>query len=99
MRDPSEGWSWVTGESWSFTAWGVGEPNDALGAADETFLHFDNVLDTPIPGRMWNDYQNAGGTPVTAFIVEFNTPAPGPLLISTILIGGSVFCRRHQRRE
>jgi len=32
------GWAWVSGEPWSFTAWGPGEPNDYV--AGESFLEF-----------------------------------------------------------
>lgn len=29
--DPAAGWRWVTGESWSYTNWGPGEPNNVAG--------------------------------------------------------------------
>lgn len=77
LSDPAAGWHWVTGEPWSYTNWGVGEPNDALGTADETLLHFDNLLDQPQPSPRWNDYRNHGGTAIIAYIVEFPVPAPG----------------------
>lgn len=44
-QEPAGGWRWMTGEPWSFTAWGVNEPNNAGGM--ENFLE-------ALPGH-WND--------------------------------------------
>jgi hypothetical protein len=48
--EPSGGWLWVTGEPWSFTAWGPGEPNNA---GPEDYAH---LLYTPlVNASTWND--------------------------------------------
>ena len=44
---PESDWQWVTGESWSYTNWNEGEPNDA--GYDEIYLMFDGG------GGTWND--------------------------------------------
>lgn len=74
----SEGtWSWVTGETWSYTNWAPGEPNNAYGA-DQDFLQiveagfyqFNNNWDDGYgDGRIYNGFdQNSAG-----FIVEYNS--------------------------
>jgi hypothetical protein len=48
--EPAGGWLWVTGEPWSFTAWGPGEPNNA---GPEDFAH---LIYTPlVNASTWND--------------------------------------------
>ena len=38
-QEPNGGWSWVTGEPWSFTAWFPGEPNNSFfDRSPENFL-------------------------------------------------------------
>ena len=32
--EPGEGWLWLSGEPWSFTAWRAGQPNNAQGEED-----------------------------------------------------------------
>ena len=60
-KESSGGWKWVTGEEWSFSAWGRGEPNDSGG--------FANHINT-LPDGDWNDTKV--DEPVTFYIVEFD---------------------------
>ena len=50
--EPSSNWQWVTGESWIYTNWRTGEPNNNGG--DEKFLE---IQYPPSPG--WNDVGNS----------------------------------------
>ena len=64
-EEPDGGWEWVTEESWEYTSWRLGEPNDADGA--ENSLH-------RWPGECdgtgdWND--SNGSNTIEAFLVEF----------------------------
>jgi len=46
--EPAGNWAWVTGETWSFTLWNGGEPNNSGGGEDCAHLW-------PIANRAWND--------------------------------------------
>ena len=47
------GWKWVTGEAWSYTDWGIDEPNDFHGTASEQYL---GLWGSQEPGEQsWND--------------------------------------------
>ena len=59
--EPAEGWEWVSGEAWSFTAWGPGEPNDSGG---EDCIHYRT-------DGLWNDISCAGVRP---YVVEYDAP-------------------------
>jgi hypothetical protein len=48
--EPEQGWKWVTGEEWSFTAWGDGEPNNFIGFEEDAL----SILKT----GFWNDAAN-----------------------------------------
>ena len=75
-------WAWVTGETWSFTNWQPGEPNNAYGA-DQDFLQivkagfygFNNNWDDGYgDGRIYNGFdQNSNG-----FVVEYNSNPTAP---------------------
>ena len=72
--DPAEGWTWITGEKWSYTNWAPGEPNDAAGG--EYYLA---IYGSGNPGQSkgtWNDDSLGRGN--TGFIIEW-TPCPGDL--------------------
>jgi hypothetical protein len=85
--EPDGGWQWVTGETWSFTNWTVGEPNNTSGR--EAFLHFFGRSDD---GRSstWNDLRDDFG--ITAFVVEY-IPAPS----SSIALVLTALATRRQR--
>ncbi len=71
--DLDEGWEWITGETWDYTNWGPGEPNNIFGQGGiqscEDALQY-RLLEG-IPG--WNDaprewtYYGGGG-----YVVEFS---------------------------
>lgn len=64
--DPAEGWEWVTGESWAYTNWLPGEPNDAGGI--ENHLAMDRGF--------WNDEGTAIGA-IGGYLAEAAAdPAP-----------------------
>ncbi len=50
---PGANWTWVTGETWSYTNWSAGEPNDFNGPASEQQLGM--VSDR---SWAWNDQSN-----------------------------------------
>jgi len=62
--EPAGGWRWVTGETWDYTSWVPGEPNNGL--AGEDFAEF-------WTNGNWNDY---GGTHGGGYIVEYDIPLP-----------------------
>jgi hypothetical protein len=76
--DPAKGWNWVTGESWNYTAWGLGEPNDNYGHGSEQYL-----------GANWNGKWNDEGAlnNIGGFIVESTSPAPVPEPATMLLFG------------
>jgi len=51
VTNPSAGWQWVTGETWSYTSWEGGEPNDFYGVASEQIL----AIRFNQGGWNWND--------------------------------------------
>ena len=65
--EPGGNWQWVTGETFSFTDWGPGEPNDNFGAGEDG-LHFFNDASPP----QWNDLTRNSTRP-QGYIVEYDT--------------------------
>ncbi len=76
--EPSGCWTWVTGETWSYTSWAGGEPNDYGGSGSENQLGFYNCCPgTATPSANWNDLSNAVVGYVIAYVVEWETnPSP-----------------------
>jgi hypothetical protein len=59
-------WTWVTGETWDYTNWGTGEPNDFAGSGSESFLAIWNLA--AYSGWAWNDEGNFEN--IAGYIVE-----------------------------
>lgn len=89
----SEGnWEWVTGEAWSYTNWGGGEPNNCCGGED--YLQFWNN------NGQWNDiYNNYSNT--NGYVVEYSVAAvPEPSTYALMLAGlGLVGWMASRRRQ
>lgn len=81
---PTGGWSWVTGESFSYTGWNNGEPNH-LGGEDA--LHFS--------GGGWNDIHRTR-TDSIGYFVEY-VPEPYTFALATLGLLGLVAHRKRRR--
>ena len=93
FQDPNstaaeKGWKWDSGETWSYTNWNIGEPNDFYGPGSEQYLGAN------WRGGHWNDEGNLGN--ITGFVVEV-APVPEPatmLLFGTGIAGLAGVVRR-----
>ena len=85
-----QGWSWITGEPWGYTAWMNGEPNDWPGTTDERYLS----MWVGLPGDLntWNDNSDFG-TP-RAYVVEFPVIVPEPAVALPLVLAGVALMRR-----
>ncbi len=87
-QEPGGNWQWVTGETWSYTNWYGGEPNNTYGGecgvlpagSPEDRLHFFWEVGE------WNDFP--GVIPMPGFIVEYDTKAPSVPEPGTIILLG-----------
>lgn len=69
--EASEGnWTWVTGESWTYSNWAGGEPNNCCGGEDYLIGWWS--------GDAWNDLPNSSVYNTPYYVVEYD-PAPVPL--------------------
>ena len=62
-QEPAGGWEWITGESWSYTNWGLTQPDDSGGGQD--YLLYNHPMGSV--GGFWDD--NYESTP-WGYIVE-----------------------------
>jgi hypothetical protein len=85
----SVGWEWVTGETWEYTNWALGEPGDQGGPGGrESYLHFVNF------SGEWNDFANNGNS-TFSYIIEWNMiPSPSP--VGLLIAAGLVMSRRRR---
>lgn len=82
--EPTGGWTWVTGEAYSFTNWKAGEPNNLGG--EHHALFWDGV--TPGAGQYWND---GNGNAALPYIVEYEAAQGVPDAGSSMAFLGLAF--------
>lgn len=82
--DVNAPWEWVTGESFTFTNWGPGEPNGGLS---------ENHLDILFNGN-WND---EAGWIDNYFLVEYSSAVPEPATAG--ILGAGFFLAAARRRK
>lgn len=91
--EPDGGWTWITGEPWSFTAWAAGEPNNSAGV--ENSLHFYcRPAGTLLTN--WNDLD--GGALLNGYVVEFEG-VPATIRCSEVEISWPSFSHMTYRIE
>ena len=85
--EPAGNWRWITGDPWSFTAWGGGgyQPDNGCGG-NEDYLHHDNF-------GAWNDARQDGRCnalgPIVRAVIEWSADcdSDGQVDIGQILRG------------
>ncbi len=60
--EPNQGWKWVTGEPWVYSAWNVGEPNDS-GGIEDYLVGYDYMA-------YWNDGQISNFGAIKSYVLE-----------------------------
>jgi hypothetical protein len=88
ISGPAEGWTWVSGEPWSYTNWHTGEPNDSIGMPESYLEFFQKSSD-------WNDVTNTPfAGPVVGYVVE-SVPEPSTVaMLLSIAVGGLLWFKR-----
>ncbi len=71
--EPDGGWTWITGEPFTYTRWDAGQPNNFNGSP-ENRVHFGNQR-SRIP--TWNDVRE-NFEEVVSFVVEWEQPNGHP---------------------
>ena len=92
--EPAGGWTWITGEPWSYTNWSQSpqvEPNDLSPGEDHLMMY----LHGDVHGRAgkWND-ANSNALDVGGYVVEY---LPEPATLGLLLLGGLVLFRRKSK--
>jgi hypothetical protein len=103
---PADGWEWITPETWDYTNWLPGEPNDenANHTGDERYLamwvHY--YLNAQDRRGTWNDEDlvATAQAPLLGMIIEFEAgTVPEPATFALLALGaGLLALTRHARR-
>lgn len=92
LAEPVGHWAWVTGETWSYSNFTSGEPNNAWGDEDHINIWSNGS---------WNDQHNNAA--FSKYVVEYEAqhePAPVPEPATALLIGaGLVFLVGARRKK
>ena len=74
-QEPGAGWSWVTGEGWSYTNWAQGQPDNGFGPNENRLEYFSGLGGTP--AATWNDLGQSDSN-IGGYVVEV-VPEPGSI--------------------
>lgn len=88
----TDGWTWVTGEAWSYTNWAAGEPNN-FGSETALAFAFFSASDWNNAPIGWTGYGNGG------YVIEYNSrvPEPASLALTAVALAGLGASRRKRQ--
>lgn len=89
----NEGWSWRSGEPWSFTNWAPGEPNN-VGGIENYLVMYSNF--GPDKLGTWNDVSDSDALN-HGYVIEY-APIPEPSAAALGLVAATVIGFTSQRR-
>jgi hypothetical protein len=100
--EPGGGWSWVTGEAFTFSNWAPGEANNTNGEEDN--LEFWWADQSNSNGAIWNDLSSGNMSYISGYVVEFeailvHAPEPSSLALAGIGIVLLAAHGLHRRRR
>ncbi len=97
--EPAEGFTWINGDTWNYTNWFNGEPNDGAGdvPSEEAVQLFTQTAPVQPANIRWNDLFAGDGPffPVNSYVVEYVIPGPSAVLV--LGFGGVIALGRRQR--
>lgn len=91
----TDGWTWITGEPWSYTNWAPFEPNNSF----ENYLTL--WLGGTIPQRPrggWNDGESFGGGFISGYVIEWDVPEASVSIFGALAVGALLSCQRKVRQ-
>lgn len=96
LNEPAGDWAWVTGETWSFTKWSPGSPNNQSGVEDYlTFIGIGGVRSSD-----WNDISSET-SPVTQDSINYYVAesVPEPAMLAMLGLGLPALLSFRNRRS
>ena len=93
----TEGWTWITGEEWSYTNWAPFEPNDENG---EMYLvmWLGSDIYSQRPRGGWNDGHSDGGSFISGYVIEWDVPETSVSIFVALAAGALLLCQRKVRQ-
>jgi hypothetical protein len=91
----TDNWTWITGETWSYTNWSPAEPNGSN----------ENYLDMWLGGSYsfrprggWNDGESFGGPFIAGYVVEWDVPEASVSIVAALAAGALALAQRKVRQ-